>query len=174
MKFRSNQAVTTKGCHDYGYYVDASNRVYPIIRGVVDTTMMTRLFTYSTIEMQKEGNLVYMRIDGTRNPSTEIVIDLQDTNKQYYGMICLTQGFRNTSLSLCHGGFADTGNRVELSFSRNRASGDKENEKGKSYLVINRSGTGNFNKNDIEYYEVSEIDAIREKVILNNVFSNTH
>lgn len=173
LKFGSNQAVTTKGSHDYGYYVDASNRVYPIIRGVVDTTMMTRLFTYSTIEMQKEGNLVYMRIDGTRNPSTEIVIDLQDTNKQYYGMICLTQGFRNTSLSLCHGGFADTGNRVELSFSRNRASEYKENEKGKSYLVIDRSGTGNFNKNDIEYYEVSEIDALREKVIFNNVFFNT-
>ncbi|MDR2683339.1 MAG: T9SS type A sorting domain-containing protein, partial [Dysgonamonadaceae bacterium] len=37
-------------------------------------------------------------------------------------------------------------------------------------LVIDRSGTGNFNPADVEYIPVSETDALRQKAIFHNVF----
>ncbi|MGC3979164.1 MAG: T9SS type A sorting domain-containing protein [Paludibacteraceae bacterium] len=56
---------------------------------------------------------------------------------------------------------------MELSYYTHRAtvfSADKEHV----YLIIDRTGTGNFTT-EVDEYKVSEIDSIRSKLIFNNV-----
>lgn len=173
LKFGSNQSLTSPGSHDYGYFISADNKAYPVIQGTVSSTPVASLILAASFEIEKHRDRIFLRINGSRVNDSEIVIDKNDENKSYYGAVSITKASLESKLDLRHGGFADTGNRVELSFAANRASAFKDNAKGKSYLVIDRSGTGNFNSADVQYQEVDEIDASRQKAIFNNVFFDT-
>lgn len=173
MKFGSNQAITTIGSHDYGYFISGDNKVYTIVKGEVSTESFTTLVLTNRLEMEKHGNRIFLRLNGTRHNNSEIVIDKNDENKSFYGAVAMTKGLFDGKFNLRHGGFVDTGNRVELSYTKYRANEFKDNKKGKSYLVIDRSGTGNFNPSDVEYIMLDEIDSSREKAIFNNVFFDT-
>lgn len=173
IKFGTNQAITSVGSHDYGYFISGDNKVYPIIKGEVSTESITILILADHLEVEKHGNKLFLRINGTRHNDSEITIDKADENKQFYGAVAMVKGLFDGKFNLRHGGFVDTGNRVELSFTKYRANEFRDNDKGKSYLVIDRSGTGNFNPSDVEYIMVDEIDRTREKAIFNNVFFDT-
>lgn len=172
IKFGSNQTLLSSGSHDYGYYI-SGNKVYPIISGEVSSTSVYTLILTSTLELEKDGNDIYLRVDGQRIPSSEMTIVPQDINKQFYGAICLTKGTFDSQVNIRHGGFVDTGNRIELSYSSTRASEFKDNSKGRSFLLIDRTGTGNFDLNTVDMIEVDEVDASRQKAIFNNIFLNT-
>ncbi|MDH6353691.1 hypothetical protein M2132_000008 [Dysgonomonas sp. PH5-45] len=58
---------------------------------------------------------------------------------------------------------------VELSYADGKASGFKDHVNGSSYLMINNSGSDEFQQTVIRYVEVSGIDALRKKAIYNNV-----
>jgi hypothetical protein len=170
LKF-GGQGLATAAGYDYGYYIASDYKVYPIVKGVVSETAFTTLVLTSRLEVEKHGNRIYLRIDGSRNNAGEITIDPQDENRVWYGSLAITQGVFPTTVNLRHGGFTDTGNRIELSYAANRASDFKDNSKGKSFLVIDRSGTGNFDA--AEYIPADETDPLRQKVIFNNVFFDT-
>lgn len=172
VKFGNNQSLVSPGSHDYGYYI-SSSKVYPIISGVISETSVYTLILTSTLELEKDGNKVFLRVDGQRIAATQINVASQDLNKQFYGAVSLTKGMLDSQVSIRHGGFVDTGNRIELSYSSNRASQFKDNNKGRSFLLIDRTGTGNFDLNTVDMIEVSEIDILRQKAIFNNVFFNT-
>ncbi|MDH6310946.1 hypothetical protein M2451_003810 [Dysgonomonas sp. PFB1-18] len=169
LKF-GGQGFATAGGYDYGYYIASDYKVYPIVRGVVSETSLTTLVLTSRLEVEKHSNKIFLRIDGIRLTASEITLDPQDDNKAWYASLAFTKGVFSTNVNLRHGGFTDTGNRVELSYATNRASDFKDNNKGTSFLVIDRSGTGNFNTSDVVYIQADEIDILRQKVIFNNVF----
>lgn len=171
LKFGSNQSLTATGSHDYGYFISPDNKVYPVIQGTIAATSVAGFILGTSFEIEKHGNRIFLRINGSRVNDSEIQIDKNDENKQYYGAVAMTKASLESKLDLRHGGFADTGNRVELSYSG--APAFKDNAKGKSYLVIDRSGTGDFVPSQVEYIEVDEIDASRQKAIFNNVFFDT-
>jgi len=170
LKF-GGQGFTTAGGYDYGYLISSDNKVYLVTKGVISETSITTLIMTSRLEVEKRGNKIYLRIDGSRNSNSEIAIAPEDVNQSWYGSLAVTQGIFSTSFTLRNGGFTDTGNRVELSYAR--ASEFKDNNRGRSYLVIDRSGTGNFTSGDVEYIPSDEVDASRQKVIFNNVFFDT-
>lgn len=172
IKFGNNQTLYTAGSHDYGYYISGS-KVYPIISGTVSGSSVYTLILTSRLELEKDGNSIYLRVDGQRITATQMTIAAQDENKQFYGAVSLTKGIFDSQIDIRHGGFVDTGNRIELSYSSSRASEFKDNNKGRSFLLIDRTGSGNFDLNTVDMIEVDEIDASRQKIIFNNVFLKT-
>lgn len=174
IKFGSNQSILSAGSHDYGYYITTSGGVYPIIQGVVSPNSVLSVVLASKLEMEKRGNLVFLRVNGSRQAKADITIAASDLNKPYYGAVSMLKGNSESKIGeLRHGGFTDTGNKIELSYASSRAAEFKDNYKGKSFLVIDRSGSGNINVNTAEIIEVDETDASRQKAIFNNIFLNT-
>ena len=174
IKFGSNQSILSNGSNDYGYYITTSGSVYPIIQGVVSENSAVSVVLASKIEIEKRGNIVFLRVNGIRQAKTEILIADSDMNKPFYGAISMLKGSSDSKIGeLCHGGFTDTGNKIELSYASTRAAEFKDNNKGRSFLVIDRSGSGSIDVNTAEVIEVDEVDITRQKAIFNNVFLNT-
>ncbi len=170
LKF-GGQGFSTAGGYDYGYYIASDYHVYTIQGGVISAEPFTLLVLTGRLELEKQGNTVFLRVDGSRLNGSGITIGEQDINNPWYASLAITKGILPVNVSLRHGGFTDTGNRIELSYAV--ASGFKDNSKGKSYLVIDRSGAGNFDAANAEYIQVDETDALRQKAIFNNVFFDT-
>ncbi|MBF0575577.1 T9SS type A sorting domain-containing protein [Dysgonomonas sp. GY617] len=171
LKFGSNTALLTPNSHDYGYYISGTS-VYPVVKGIVLETSVATLILTSKIELEKQNDEIYLRADGSRINNSRIAIVAEDANKTFYGGLGMAKGVLDGSVDLRHGGFTDTGNKIELSYASDKASGFRNDGKGTSLLLIDRTGTGNFDLNTAEIIEVSEIDISRRKAIFNNVFLN--
>ncbi|GHT17485.1 hypothetical protein FACS189429_1670 [Bacteroidia bacterium] len=176
VKFGTNNPQITNGVHDYGYYISEGGLVYKIIRGVRQSTAIATVYANQKIEVGKEGNTVYLRSNGTRTYATEITIDAADSQKVFYGSI-LMERYNNDEIVLSdirHGGFCDTGNAVELSYIIERAYEFRNyRTDGKTYLVIDRTGSGDFSSENVEYIAANELDETRYKIIFNNIFWDT-
>jgi hypothetical protein len=176
VKFGANNPDPVSGSHDYGYYISYSGLVYKIIRGVRQTTAIETVYADQKIEVGKEGNTVYLRVNGTRTYSRGIGVDAADSSKVFYGSIQIGK-YNNDDIVLSdirHGGFCDTGNQLELSHIAERAYEFRPyRDGGKTYLVIDRSGSGDFSPGNVEYIPSDELDATRYKTIFNNVFWDT-
>lgn len=176
VKFGTNSPQAASGTHDYGYYMSYAGLVYKIIKGVRQTTAIETVYANQKIEVGKDGNTVYLRVNGVRTRARDIEIDTADEGNTYYGSI-LVDKYNNDDIVLSgirYGGFSDTGNKLELSYITQRAS-EFSNYRagGKSYLVIDRTGTGDFSSPDTEYIPSDELDESRYKIIFNNIFWDT-
>lgn len=173
VKFGTNNPQLTSGAHDYGYYINEAGLVYKIVKGVRQTTAIATVYANQKIEVAKQGNTLYLRSNGTRLYSYNIEIDPADEGKAFYGSILINK-YNNEDIILSDircGGFSDTGNKLELSYITQRASEfSSYRSGGKSYLVIDRSGTGDFSSPDVEYIPSDELDESRYKIIFNNIF----
>lgn len=176
VKFGANTPFLTSGSHDYGYYFNQDGVVYKIVKGIRQTAAIAAVAMNTKIEVGKEGNTVYLRFNGYRVYNYDIDIDEADENKPYYGSILIDKYYQETVnlAGIRHGGFCDTGNNLELSYVVQRASEFLNYRSGnKSYLVIDRSGTGDFSSSDTEYIPSDEMDESRYKIIFNNIFWDT-
>jgi len=169
VKFGTNNGILLAGNNDYGYKI-ANGLVYPVKKGVADAQSFTTLSMGQTIGVYKEGNKMYMRVDGVRNSSSEITMLTQDS--LVYGSVNMAGSPDISMNNLRHGGFVNSGNRIELSYDSQRASELATYADGKCCLIIDRSGTGNFD-GSIDRYVSDEYDATRRKIIFNNVFWDT-
>lgn len=173
VKYGTNQVGLTAGSNDYGYQISSDGKVYGITKGVIGTELLIQVENGQRLEIEKNGGILFMRINGIRYKVTELSIDPALMNMPYYGSISIGTNSQNMNLNnFRHGGFVDTGNRVELSYSPQRASGFAYNSSYSTYLIIDRSGTGNFS-GAIRYVKSDEYDPIRSKIIFNNVFWDT-
>jgi len=176
VKFGTNGPQPASGSNDYGYYMNQAGLVYKVIRGVRQTTAIETVYANQKIEVGKDGSTVYLRVNGVRTHARDIETDPADENSSYYGSI-LIEKYNNDDITLSdirYGGFSDTGNKLELSYITQRASEfSSYRAGGKSYLVIDRSGTGDFSDADVEYIPSDEADESRYKIIFNNVYWDT-
>ncbi|MDR2474545.1 MAG: hypothetical protein LBD45_01690, partial [Bacteroidales bacterium] len=141
---------------------------YKIIGGVKESSNFALLALASSIEVEKTETSLFLRVNGIRLPESEIIIATADRNKSFYGAIAVERGLTDAGFTLRYGGFSDTGNRIELSYAC--AAGFASSDEEKAVLVIDRSGTGEFNSSDLEYIPVSEVDVLRRKLVFHNVF----
>lgn len=167
------QGFSTAGGYDYGYFIDSDYSVYPIVKGVVSGSSFAKLIMTSRLEVEKRGSKIFLRINGSRSTDSEITIQAEDENNPWYASAAFGKGALKTTVNLRHGGFVDTGNRVELSYGIGCASDFKDQDKGIGFLVIDRSGSGNFEGTGVEYVKADEVDKNRQKMIFNNVFFDT-
>lgn len=170
IKFGDQNGVV--GTSDYGLRIDATGALYVLENTKKPEYWRTMSATVHTVTIEKKENEIYLNIfnpDGTKDQTTKkITIASADINKAFYGIVSLEKKNTDTSLTISHGGFAVTGSKIELSYDASRAS-EFANNTDRSFLIIDRSGTGDFNIDNVEYYPVSDIDAARKKIIFNNV-----
>jgi len=164
------------GALDYGIRIDANGSIYAIENTKQPAYLGVIIPNYHKTTIEKKGNEVFINIydpNGVKSITTRILTILPaDVNKDFYGVISTDQKNTKLSLTVLHGGFVATGSKVELSYDSSRAA-EFANYTDKSYLIIDRSGTGEFGVDNVEYYPVSEIDAARKKIIFNNVLWDT-
>lgn len=173
VKFGTGLAQLTPNSYDYGYKIDSVGQVYPVQRGVVSTYSLFSVQKGQRLEVEKNGRVMDLRVNGVRYKNTEFIIDSTDINKTYYGAVIIGKNPYDILLSnFRHGGFVDTGNKIELSYISQRASDFANYKNGQTYLLIDRSGTGNFS-GVIDSYPCDESDSTRSKIIFHNVFWNT-
>jgi len=185
VKFGTDNPQLTAGSHDYGYNIGSSSNgmgntkvdVYKIEKGEIKTNVVATINTNHKIAVAKEGNTIYLRCDTTRVHNLDITIDPEDMEEDFYGSITVNKFNNQNDVVLSdirRGGFEETGNKVELSYDTERATGfSNYKTDGKSYLVIDHTGTGNFSGKDVEYIPSDELDEMRSKIIFNNIFWNS-
>ncbi len=182
IKFGTQNASQTAGSNDYGIYINQNGEVYTVIQG----NSLTPISTNRWLVIVKAGDRIrinktkdYFIISSNGNasaqknqPYSQIPINPQDKDKSFYVSAKINQASKNevTLQDFRTGGFIDTGNRIELSYINGRASEFANYKDGQSYLLVDRSGTGNFKKEDTELYLSDEVDLLRSKITFNNVF----
>lgn len=157
---------------DYGIRIDANGGAYAIESTKSPDYLHGMTDNVHTITIEKKENEIYINIyneNGDKHITTKkLTIIPADVGKSFYGVVSLEKKRTDVSLTILHSGFKASGARVELSFDNSRAAEFAANTD-KSFLIIDRSGTGNFGVDDVEYYPVSDIDNNRRKIIFNNV-----
>lgn len=170
VKFGAQNGVA--GILDYGIRIDANGATYAIENTKQPIFLGTVVPNYYKLTLEKKNNQVYINSfdpNGNKAIVTKTMTILPaDVDKPFYGIVALEKKTTDFSLTVAHGGFAATGSKVELSYDGYRAT-EFANNKEKSFLIIDRSGTGNFGVDNVEYYPVSEIDINRNKIIFNNI-----
>lgn len=161
---------------DYGYHIDAQGYVYNIENGIQQTEALMRINTGEKIEINKTEDGMYLRIDNERSkPWRDVIIREKDKENAFYGNLIIS-GANASSIEinkLLIGGFFDTGNRVELSYGIPTNSSFNDYRNGRSYLIIDRSGRGDFTSEELLFIPNDEWDEKRGKIIFNNVFWDT-
>ena len=173
VKFGKDTAGLTPESHDYGYKISEKGDVFSIQKGIVNTNCLFTVEKGQRLEVEKNGRVMYLRVDGVRYKNTEFVIDSTKNELSYYGAISI--GSNSSSVQLTdfrHGGFVDTGHKVELSYLPQRASAFANYRERRTSLIIDRSGNGNFS-GDVDSYSCDEVDERRSKIIFNNIFWDT-
>jgi len=168
LRFGAQTAAPTAGAHDYGYFIDADFRAYKMESGARQASSFALLVLASSLEVEKTEGSLFLRVNGIRLPESEIAILPDDRNRSFYGAVSVDRGLTDVRFNLRHGGFTDTGNRVELSYACAPDFARFEDERG--ILVIDRSGTGEFRSSDLECVPVSEVDLLRKKLVFHDVF----
>jgi len=164
------------GSMDYGIKMDANGSIYAIENTKQPVYLGVIIPNYHKTTIEKKGNQVFINIydpSGVKSITTRILTVLPaDVDKDFYGVVSSVKKTVDFSLTVIHGGFVATGSRLELSYDSSRAV-EFANYTDKSYLIIDRSGTGEFGVDNVEYLPVSEIDNTRKKIIFNNVLWDT-
>lgn len=172
VKFGTNNPNLTASSNDYGYNISKLGEVFIIAKGVKTIKSVTTIVAGQRIEIEKDENTISLRINGIKDINCNIQIDKADSKKIFFGSVLIEKNGTSdiSMIDFRHGGFVDTGNRIELSYISQRASEFTNYRNGKSYLIIDRSGTGNFAADSIDFYPTDELDEKRYKIIFNNVF----
>jgi hypothetical protein len=171
-KFGTNQSNLTPGANDYGYRIDVDGQVYRIIKGVINPVSLFTVEKGQRLEIEKNEKVIYLKVNGVRYKGTEFLIDEAHIGSTYYGAVIMGRSNFDFKLGdFRHGGFVNTGHRLELSYDPNRASVFANPTIGKIYLLIDDSGQTQFSSyNFNREYPCDELDTVRRKIIFNNVF----
>ncbi len=168
VKFGANSSTITTD--DYGFKISATGDVYTIKQGIQSSNRVYSVSSGQRVEVEKSSSILYLRVNGVRYKNTEMIINPADQAKSYFGAILLDENTNDsTMIALRHGGFVDTGNRIELSYLNPKTARFNPYKKGIAYLLVDRTGTGSFSTNT-ERYPVTDVDETRSKIIFNNVF----
>jgi len=176
-KFGTSNPNPAAGDNDYGYYFDKNGEVYTIEQGTRSSDILTIISAGQKIEIEKEGNFIFLRINGHKIPQHRIIIKEQDIQSLFFGSVMIAP---DTSYDIVlnnfrHGGFVDTGDWLELSYAPKRADDFVNYSRiGKTYLFIDRSGTGDFKAGEVDTIPSTDVDMERSKIIFNNIFWNKY
>ncbi|MGC3979165.1 MAG: hypothetical protein QM751_13630 [Paludibacteraceae bacterium] len=107
VKFGTRNASLTENSNDYGYRIKKNGQLYKIERGFESDTCFNTVAVGQKIEIEKTGNLVYLRIDGKRIKESECLITKGvDMKSNYYGGISIETPGEFIINNLRYGGFS--------------------------------------------------------------------
>lgn len=162
--------VATDGNCKYGYRFSAG-KISPINNGTVIDNNTQNVAPGSRIEVIRRKDYVSLRISGVGN---ENMLLATNANKLPYGVIIVKSTDDLLTLTdLRQGGFGDTGNQIEFSYNLAKDRNFTQYGKERTFLLIDRSGTGIMTPETTEVIPATGYDEIRGKVLFRNVFFDT-
>lgn len=184
IKFGTPSAQEVNNSHDYGIYINEKGVIYPIIKGYPqwNAAWYPTANVGTQLRLTKTKESLLISYNGWALPQTgqalpQILIDKQDQDKSYYASVGIYRANKDIKIDNIRAeGFVDTGNRIELSYVKGRAE-EFTNYSGptppQTYLLVDRSGQGDFKQSNTDIIPMDEQDPYRSKIIFNNIFFDT-
>ena len=154
---------------NFGYRFSPWGTINLIINGNISSTIFTVSSSNDSIPikiLKTDKNLI-LQIDGVCHNT----VNIGNSSNDYYGFVSMKY---NSSLGLFSiedirvDGIYDNGNQIELGYinSKNEFHDNKNN----TYLIIDRSASGEFLEENLEYHKASSYNKTRDKLLFNNVY----
>ncbi|CVK16504.1 Por secretion system C-terminal sorting domain-containing protein [Apibacter mensalis] len=180
LKFGTQEVTNQqKPSANYGVFIDHQGKIFTVIKGIVTHQINHKVHVGDRIQIDKTKDNFIIRFNGYAPPipgfdSPNIPLDEEDINKPFHvSLVMYRWNLESEVQDLRIGGLINSGNRVELGYIKHRAEEFSEYKDGRAYLLIDRSGTGDFKLENTDFYLSDEYDPYRQKVIFNNVFFDT-
>lgn len=170
-----------KGTYDIGFVSDKSatqceigyrftplGSIYLVINGnTYKSILSSQLINEIPVKIFKYANKIILQIEGIGYHTYYI----DNSSDNYYGFVSMNYNSNYGLFSIDNiriDGIYDNGNQLELGYINldNSIYDYKEN----TYLIIDRSGTGDFLEENLEYHKTSGYDKRREKILFNNIY----
>lgn len=164
---------------DYGVYIDHQGKIFTVVKGIVTHQINHKVNVGDRLQIDKTQEDFIIRINGYAPAvpglnSPNIPLAAEDINKPFHvSLVMYRWNLESEVKDLRVGGFIDSGNKIELGYIKHRAEEFSDYKDGRSYLLVDRSGTGEFKLENTDFYLSDEYDPYREKIIFNNVFFDT-
>lgn len=161
--------VNGDGTCQYGYRFSAG-RVSVINNGTAGSYILSTA-QGNRIEVIRQKDHVSLRIAGIGNEQALIATNGKALS---HGVVAVKTADVKLNLSdLRQGGFGDTGNQIELNYNLINDEDFAEYRKGRTLLLINRSGSGDVTPETAEAIPAVGYDEARGKVLFRNIFFDT-
>lgn len=154
---------------EYGYRFDREGNVYAISGGQAGTTAVATGVNGSAVSIRREDRQVYLRIDGIGNQTR--TIPLPETSGSMSGLIRTVTSEEPLRIAAVRtGGIGDTGNMAELSHALTPDDEFSQYCRNRTLLLIDPSGEGRFDTEDMIAVKCSRPDLMRGKTVFHNLF----
>lgn len=163
--FVSDKSATNCGI---GYRFTPFGNIYLILNGNISKLVLSSsLINNIPVKIFKYTNKIILQLDGIGYHTYYI----DNSSDNYYGFVLMNYNSNYGLFSIDNiriDGIYDNGNQLELGYINqyNSIYDYKEN----TYLIIDRSGSGDFLEENLEYYKTSGYDKRREKLLFNNIY----
>lgn len=154
---------------EYGYRFDREGNVYAISGGQAGTTAVATGVSGSAVSIRREDGQVYLRIDGIGSQTR--TIPLPETSSSMSGLIRTVTSEEPLRIAAVRtGGIGDTGNMAELSHALTPDDEFSQYCRNRTLLLIDPSGEGRFDTEDMIAVKCSRPDLMRGKTVFHNLF----
>lgn len=154
---------------EYGYRFDREGNVYVISGGQAGTTAVATGVSGSAVSIRREDGQVYLRIDGIGSQTR--TIPLPETSGSMSGLIRTVTSEEPLRIAAVRtGGIGDTGNMAELSHALTPDDEFSQYCRNRTLLLIDPSGEGRFDTEDMIAVKCSRPDLMRGKTVFHNLF----
>lgn len=163
--FVSDKSATNCGI---GYRFTPFGNIYLILNGNISKLVLSSsLINNIPVKIFKYTNKIILQLDGIGYHTYYI----DNSSDNYYGFVSMNYNSNYGLFSIDNiriDGIYDNGNQLELGYINqyNSIYDYKEN----TYLIIDRSGSGDFLEENLEYHKTSGYDKRREKLLFNNIY----
>ena len=154
---------------EYGYRFDRKGNVYVISGGQAGTTAVATGVSGSAVSIRREDGQVYLRIDGIGSQTR--TIPLPEASGSMSGLIRTVTSEEPLRIAAVRtGGIGDTGNMAELSHALTPDDEFSQYCRNRTLLLIDPSGEGRFDTEDMIAVKCSRPDLMRGKTVFHNLF----
>lgn len=154
---------------EYGYRFDREGNVYAISGGQAGATAVATGVSGSAVSIRREDGQVYLRIDGIG--SRMRTIPLPEASGSMSGLIRAVTSEEPLHIAAVRtGGIGDTGNMAELSHALTPDDEFSQYCRNRTLLLIDPSGEGRFDTEDMIAVKCSRPDLMRGKTVFHNLF----
>lgn len=161
--------VNGDGTCQYGYRFSAG-KVSVINNGTAGSYILSTA-QGNRIEVIRQKDYVSLRIAGIG--SEQALISTSGKALSHGVVAVKTADVKLDLADLRQGGFGDTGNQIELNYNLVKDEDFSEYRKGRTLLLINRSGSGDVTPETAEAIPAAGYDEARGKVLFRNIFFDT-
>lgn len=154
---------------EYGYRFDREGNVYAISGGQAGATAVATGVSGSAVSIRREDGQVYLRIDGIGSQTR--TIPLPEASGSMSGLIRAVTSEEPLRIAAVRtGGIGDTGNMAELSHALTPDDEFSQYCRNRTLLLIDPSGEGRFDTEDMIAVKCSRPDLMRGKTVFHNLF----